>query len=47
MPYTTYILRSASGRFYIGQTQNLTERLQRHNTKRSRFTRSRGPWEVV
>ncbi len=47
MPYTTYIVRSASGQLYVGQTQNLHERLRRHNTNRSRFTSGRGPWEVV
>ncbi len=47
MPYITYIVQSASGQLYVGQTQNLHERLRRHNTNRSRFTSGRGPWELV
>ncbi len=47
MPYTTYILQSESGRFYIGQTNNLQNRLRRHNSGRSKFTKSRGPWRLV
>ena len=47
MLYYTYILRSTFGKYYIGQTSNLTERLNRHNSGRSRFTKSRGPWELA
>ncbi len=47
MPYTTYILQSESGRFSIGQTRDLQNRLRRHNSGRSKFTKSRGPWHLV
>ncbi len=43
-----YIIRSiSSGRFYIGETSNLQDRLNRHNQNRSKATKNRGPWEIV
>jgi len=33
--------------FYIGSTQNLDERLARHNQGRSKFTKTKRPWEFV
>ncbi|NWG14593.1 MAG: GIY-YIG nuclease family protein [Acidobacteria bacterium] len=48
MPHYVYILQSlADGRYYIGQTSDLQNRLQRHNAGRCSFTRSRGPWQLV
>jgi putative endonuclease len=48
MSYFVYIIQSKKdGRFYIGSTNNLTERVERHNQGRSRYTKSRGPWELV
>ena len=47
MTYFTYILLSeSSGRFYIGQTNNLSERLKRHNGNQSKSTKNRGPWKL-
>ena len=46
--YYTYILKSlTSGRFYIGQTDNLESRLKRHNENTVKSTRNRGPWEMM
>ena len=46
--FVVYILKSiATGKYYIGQTQNLTERLTRHNTCRSAFTKKDRPWKIV
>jgi len=43
-----YILRSEKdGNYYIGSTQNLDERLQRHNQGRSQYTKSKRPWQLV
>ena len=43
-----YILRSVTtGRFYVGHTEHLAQRLEEHNDGRSRFTKGRGPWELV
>ncbi|PIP37534.1 MAG: endonuclease [Desulfobacterales bacterium CG23_combo_of_CG06-09_8_20_14_all_52_9] len=37
----------ATGRYYIGHTQDITQRLQRHNTNRVPSTRHKGPWVLV
>jgi len=36
MPFTVYILRTASNTLYIGQTNNLGKRLQEHKNKTSK-----------
>ena len=47
MAYYTYILQSTTtGRFYIGQTHDLKDRLLRHNSGRSKATKHGGPWEI-
>ena len=46
--YYVYILKSqSSGEYYIGQTQNLEKRIIRHNSGQSRYTKGRGPWQIV
>ena len=46
--FSTYVLRSlTSGKFYIGQTENLANRLWAHNAGLSPYTRNRGPWEML
>jgi len=48
MPYFVYILQSLKdGTYYVGVTQDLHERLERHNQGRSMFTKGKRPWEVV
>ncbi|MCP4367157.1 MAG: GIY-YIG nuclease family protein [Deltaproteobacteria bacterium] len=48
MPYYLYIIQSAmDDSFYIGSTQNLDERLARHNQGRSKFTKPKRPWNLV
>ena len=48
MPYYVYILLSHhNGRYYIGSTRNLEDRLERHNEGRSRYTKSGIPWELL
>ncbi|MBP6731162.1 MAG: GIY-YIG nuclease family protein [Chitinophagales bacterium] len=45
MSFHTYILQSATtGKLYIGQTNNLEDRLVRHNTNRNKYTAGKGPW---
>jgi len=47
MPFHTYILRSqATGRFYVGHTENLNKRLAEHHSNRTPSTKNRGPWEL-
>jgi len=33
--------------FYVGHTDDLTQRIREHQTGRSRFTASRGPWKLI
>ncbi len=41
--YFTYILQSEKdGRYYIGSTNNLENRLKRHNKGYSRYTKNNG-----
>ena len=48
MPYWVYILQSEStGRYYIGHTNDLEDRLCRHSEGRPESTRGRGPWRLV
>jgi len=48
MPYYAYILKSEhTGKYYIGSTSNLEDRLKRHNEGRSKYTKSGIPWELL
>ncbi|MBW1701289.1 MAG: GIY-YIG nuclease family protein [Deltaproteobacteria bacterium] len=48
MAYYVYILKSQiDGSYYIGSTQDLTERLERHNQGRSLYTKAKLPWKLV
>ncbi|MFZ1682523.1 MAG: GIY-YIG nuclease family protein [Candidatus Zixiibacteriota bacterium] len=47
-PYFVYILQSScSGKFYVGSTADLTDRIQRHNKGRSPATLAGRPWQLV
>ena len=46
--FYVFILRSQkNGRHYIGQTKNLDDRLNRHNSGRERSTKSGAPWDLI
>ena len=50
MTYQVYIVQNPGGHFYIGQTDNLDQRLASHNRTdkvRGKFTRKNGPWSLV
>jgi len=48
MAFFVYILQShTSGRYYVGQTKNLEERVAYHNANYSRSLKNRGPWKLV
>ena len=48
MSYFLYILYSKSiDRFYIGSTHDLSDRLRRHNSGRSKYTNAGVPWELI
>ena len=46
--FTTYILQSEkTGKYYIGYTSNIKNRLQKHNAGSNISTRSGIPWKIV
>ena len=46
--YTVYIIYSSKyNLYYIGHTNNLDDRLKRHNQNRNKFTKGKGPWELI
>lgn len=48
MDYIVYILRSLKdNKFYIGQTNNISDRIKRHNNGQVNATRNRRPLEVI
>ncbi len=48
MSYFTYILNSESRNLlYIGSTNNLEDRLHRHNNNRNLYTKGKGPWVLI
>ncbi len=48
MDYVVYILYSQKrSRYYVGQTQNITKRLERHNKGLVKSTKSGVPWDLV
>ncbi|MCD4769074.1 MAG: GIY-YIG nuclease family protein [Bacteroidales bacterium] len=45
--YFVYILESEeNNKYYIGQTEDLDARLERHNSGRNRSTKSGRPWKI-
>ena len=45
---TVYVIRSiTSGKLYTGQTANIERRFEQHQSGASRYTRGKGPWEIV
>ena len=48
MGYWVYIIQSQKkGSYYVGSTNNLDDRVKRHNEGRVKYTKGRGPWELV
>ncbi len=48
MPYFVYVLESLKDHsYYVGSTQDLDERINRHNGGRSKYTKAKRPWQVV
>ncbi len=48
--FWAYILQNPAGRFYIGHTDNLENRVKNHNRTdkmAGKFTRKNGPWSLV
>ncbi len=48
MAFYVYILQSeTTGRYYVGPTEHLEDRLAYHNADYSLALRNRGPWKLV
>jgi len=46
--FTTYILYSERiNSYYIGSTGNINDRIKRHNSGRSTYTKRGIPWKIV
>jgi predicted GIY-YIG superfamily endonuclease len=45
--YAVYILRNAMGTLYIGLTEDVAKRLSQHNDGVSKWTRGKGPWDLI
>ncbi|MBU0605743.1 MAG: GIY-YIG nuclease family protein [Candidatus Omnitrophica bacterium] len=43
-----YILKSITiGGYYIGSCENIEERLAQHNDNKGRYTKNKGPFELI
>ena len=48
MPYFLYILESEkNGSYYVGTTNNLEDRINRHNEGRVKYTQPKRPWKLI
>jgi len=48
MGYYIYIIQSQKNNsYYVGQTNNIEDRLKRHNSGRSKYTKNKLPWKLV
>jgi putative endonuclease len=48
MAFYFYVIRSlVDGSYYKGQTNDLADRVMRHNGGRSNYTKAKRPWKVV
>ena len=46
--FYTYVLKSKKNdRFYTGYTNDLRKRFNEHNEKKSKYTKYRGPYELI
>ena len=47
MNYWVYVLENEGNRWYIGQTNNLEKRFERHNSQKVKSTKNRGKWNII
>ncbi|MBI5476849.1 MAG: GIY-YIG nuclease family protein [Ignavibacteriales bacterium] len=45
--YLYIIISEKTGKYYIGQTKSLEERIKRHNSGRSKYTKHGIPWRLI
>ncbi len=44
---SVYVIQNSAGRFYVGMTTDLEQRLKDHNEGISKWTKYRGHWKLV
>jgi putative endonuclease len=44
--YRVYLITNATGRRYIGLSEDVAHRLEQHNRGESRWTAKYGPWKL-
>jgi len=44
--YRVYVIQNPDGKFYIGMSEDVEERLTQHNSGVSKWTKHRGPWTL-
>ncbi|WP_113958964.1 GIY-YIG nuclease family protein [Roseimicrobium gellanilyticum] len=47
MLYQVYVIQNEEGRFYIGVSEDVLNRLEDHNNGVSKWTKHRGLWKLV
>ena len=47
MNYSVYILKSYKGKYYVGATSNLDNRIKQHNKGKVKSTKSNRPWMLI
>ena len=47
MHYLYLIESKRYDKYYIGQTSDLDDRIQRHNENRCKYTKGKGTWDIV
>jgi putative endonuclease len=45
--YRVYVLQNDASKYYIGLSEDVSVRLGEHNAGASRWTRAKGPWQLV
>lgn len=47
MAYSVYVIKNLKNGIYIGQTNNLDDRIRRHNNNTEKYTKNKGPFELI
>lgn len=45
--YYVYILRNPAGKYYVGYSKDVEERLKKHNGGGSVWTKNHRPWDII
>ena len=45
--FVCILMSEKTGTYYVGHTQDLNFRLERHNQRRVKYTKSKRPWDLV